>query len=66
MNYHQYMKTYIAPTVWIVLFSLILIGCGDSGNSLDEKPFEQQAISAQKKIKLALAPEYLEKLGISS
>jgi murein L,D-transpeptidase YcbB/YkuD len=43
-----------------------LIGCGDSANSLDEKPFEQQAISVQEKIKLALAPEYLEKLGISS
>ncbi len=66
MNYHQYMKTYIIPTAWIVFFSLILIGCSDSVNSLEEKPFEQQAISAQEKIKLALAPEYLEKLGISS
>ncbi len=66
MNYHQYMKTHIIPTAWIVFFSLILIGCSDSVNSLEEKPFEQQAISAQEKIKLALAPEYLEKLGISS
>lgn len=66
MNYHQYMKTYITHTAWIIFFSLILIGCGDSDNSLDGKPFEQQAISAQEKMKFALAPEYLEKLGFSA
>ena len=66
MNYHQYLKTLITPITSVLFLSLFLIGCGDSGNSLSEKPFEQQAISAQEKIKLALAPEYLEKLGISS
>ena len=66
MNYHQYMKTYFTPFLGIIFFSLILIGCGDSDNPLDEKPFEEQAISAQEKIKLALTTEYLEKLGISS
>lgn len=66
MNYHQYMKTYFIPVIGIIFFSLILIGCGDSDNPLDEKPFEEQSISAQEKIKLALAAEYLEKLGISS
>lgn len=66
MNYHQYMKTSITPIFLIAFFTLLLFGCGDSSNSLDEKPFEQQAISAKEKIKLALAPEYLEKLGISA
>lgn len=66
INYHQYMKTYILPAISIVFLTLILIGCGDSANSLDEKPFEEQAISAQEKIKRALDTEYLEKLGISS
>ncbi len=60
------MKTYFIPVIGIIFFSLILIGCGDSDNPLDEKPFEEQSISAQEKIKLALAAEYLEKLGISS
>jgi murein L,D-transpeptidase YcbB/YkuD len=60
------MKTYFAPLFGIIFFSLILIGCGDSDNSLDEKPFEEQAISAKEKVKLALTPEYLEKLGISA
>lgn len=66
MNYHQYMKSSITPAFLIVFFTMLLYGCGDSSNSLDEKPFEQQAISAKEKIKLALAPEYLEKLGISA
>ncbi|MDG1333556.1 MAG: L,D-transpeptidase family protein [Crocinitomicaceae bacterium] len=60
------MKTYFTPLMGIIFFSLILIGCGDSDNSLDEKTFEEQAISAEEKIKLALAPEYLGKLGISA
>lgn len=65
MNYHQYMKTY-STTYNAALFLLFfLIGCADSDNSLIEKPFEMQAISAQEKIKRALEPEYLEKLGIS-
>ena len=66
INYHQYMKTLITPFFTVFFLSLLLIGCGDTDNSLSEKPFEQRAISAQEKIKLALAPEYLEKLGISS
>lgn len=66
MNYHQYMKTYISPALAIIFFTLILVGCGDTDNSLEEKPFEQQAISASEKIKLALTPEYLGKLGVST
>lgn len=59
------MKIYTTPVILILLFSSLLIGCGDSSNSLEEKHFEYQAISAKEKIKLALAPEYMEKLGIS-
>jgi len=66
MNYHQYMKTYYFPVIGIIFLSLILLGCGESANSLDKKPFEEQDISAAEKIKRALSTDYLEKLGISS
>ncbi|MFK7786410.1 MAG: L,D-transpeptidase family protein [Crocinitomicaceae bacterium] len=60
------MKTYFTPLFGIIFLSLILLGCGDSDNSLGEKPFEQQTISAKEKIKQALSTEYLEKLGFSA
>ncbi len=65
IKYHQYMKTGFSPFLAIILLTMLLYGCGNSDNSLNEKTFEMQDISAQEKIKQALAPEYLEKLGLS-
>lgn len=65
MNSHQYMKTTVSTTIFGFFLVVLLAGCGDSANTLDEKPFEQQDISAQEKIKRALTPEYLAKIGFS-
>ena len=65
MNYHQYMKTAFSTTFLIIFCGLFFVGCGDSSNPLEEKPFEEQSISAQEKIKLALDADYLAKIGFS-
>ncbi|PIE87508.1 MAG: hypothetical protein CSA03_00040 [Bacteroidetes bacterium] len=65
MNSHQYMKTAVSTTIFSFFLALLLSSCGDSANTLDEKPFEEQAISAKEKIKRALNTDYLAKIGFS-
>lgn len=65
MNSHQYMKTTFFTTIFGLFLLLFLSACGDSANTLDEKSFEHQSISAQEKIKQALSTDYLAKIGFS-